>query len=133
LNRSRLSLQIECDLDDYPTPQELYEELMKSLGWPHKDDESRKEKRQRDVALAAFLYVAELRVSEASRLTKGQFIRKEDHVFVKGIQLNKRKVGKVDCQTARLPLYGERAKFTLTGCMRINGFSHLVLNSTSTP
>jgi len=94
----------------YPRPYEIYKDLMLSPGWKYKTKP--KEFLRRDRALVAILYAAELRVSEAIRLKKNQFENREDHVFVKAIRLSKRKPGKVAYREARLPLTGERVKFT---------------------
>jgi hypothetical protein len=83
---------------------------MRSPGWPYKTNMT--QYLLRDRSLASLLYVAELRISEAIRLKKKQFETLDDHVYVKAIQLSKRKPGKIAFRDARLPLEGERAKFT---------------------
>jgi len=98
------------EIQYYPRPYEIYKDLMMSPGWKYKTKPE--EFLRRDRALAAILYVGELRVSEAIRLKKNQFENREDHIFVKAIRLSKRKPGKVAYREARLPLTGERAKFT---------------------
>jgi hypothetical protein len=94
----------------YPKPKELLNELMKSKGWDYKTNSERY--LLRDRSLACLLYVAELRISEALRLTKSQFQDEGNHILIKAIQLSKRKKGKVAYREARLPLKGERAEFT---------------------
>lgn len=94
----------------YPKPHEIFNDLMLSPGWNYKTN--REHYLTRDRALVSILYIAELRISEALRLKKSQFEVLDDHVFVKAIQLSKRKPGKVAYRDARLPLEGERAKFT---------------------
>jgi len=93
----------------YPKPKEIFEDLMRSPGWNYKTNTERF--LMRDRALVSILYVGELRVSEALRLVKNQF-EERDCLFVKAILLSKRKPGKIAYRDARLPLIGERAKFT---------------------
>lgn len=104
------SRKVLAEIPSYPEPKELYTMLMKSKGWDYKTNMDNY--LMRDRALASVLYVAELRISEALRLVKKQFKRKEDHIFVEAIQLSKRKKGKIAYRDARLPLKGERAVFT---------------------
>jgi integrase len=98
------------DIDSYPTPQEIFNELMTSEGWPYK--RSMERYLMRDRALVCIMYLAELRVSEAIRLTKDQFKLRQDFILLDAIRLSKRKKGKIAYRTARLPLSGERAPFT---------------------
>jgi integrase len=103
-----------ADIELYPQPQELYEAIMGSEGWPYKVN--RDEYLRRDRALVALLYLCALRVSEALRLRKSQFRILEDRVEVEGIKLSKmRRKGKPrrhKFRVAWLPLTGERAVFT---------------------
>jgi hypothetical protein len=94
----------------YPRPHEIYNDLMLSVGWPYKTDRERY--LMRDRALASLLYIAELRVSEALPLIKKQFVEESSFIRVNAILLSKRKPGKIAYRDARLPLEGERAKFT---------------------
>jgi hypothetical protein len=98
------------DIPYYPNPKELYDDLMRSAGWEYKINQEKF--LQRDRALFALLYLAELRISEAIRLVSDQFERQEKFVYIKAILLSKRKPGKIKYRDARLPLEGPRAKFT---------------------
>jgi hypothetical protein len=99
-----------CDLDLSPEPRELYDKLMSAKGWNYQNAMDRY--LARDRALVSILYVGQLRVSEAIPLKKNQFKRLKDHVQLSSILLAKRKPGKLVYRSARLPLRGERAKFT---------------------
>lgn len=98
----------------YPSPQELYDAILNSPGWPYKHESPSLVARDR--ALVALLYLTGLRVSEAIRLTKGNFERKENHIYIKGIELSKVKVKgvvrRIQFRDAKLPLIGERAHLT---------------------
>jgi len=104
------SRRVLMDIPSYPTPEELFKILMSSKGWDYKTNMEKF--LLRDRALVSILYVAELRISEALRLTKDQFENKGDFIHVKSILLSKRKKGKVAYRDARLPLEGSRAVFT---------------------
>jgi integrase len=93
-----------------PSPYEIYHELRNSEGWPYKTDIEYYHIRDR--ALVSLLYVGELRISEAIGLKLSQFEIGYKEVFIKDIQLSKRKPGKVAYRNAHLTLTGERAKFT---------------------
>jgi len=107
--KSRRTLE---DIPGYPEPNELYGKLMASDGWPYQ--ENRESYLERDRALFSLLYVGDLRISEAIRLVKNQFEIREElgFIYVKEILLSKRKPGKIKYRDAKLPLSGERAKFT---------------------
>jgi integrase len=75
-------------ISGYPTPQELYEKITNSEGWPYKINETYYHNRDR--ALVSMLYLLALRVSEAVRLTKKQAIPKEKVLTVRSILLSKR-------------------------------------------
>lgn len=111
LKKPRLTLN---QISTYPTPRKLYENFTTSAGWNYKDARTAELHHQRDVALAALLYVGELRISESIRLIKKQFEVKQDegYVHVQAIQLSKRKPGALAYRDARLPLKGPRACFT---------------------
>ena len=98
----------------YPTPKEIYDLLVQSKGWPYKRDAESYLKRDR--ALVAIVYLGGLRISEALRLRKNQFVRRKGYVLVRAIKLSKSRVkGKprrVEYRDARLPLTGERADLT---------------------
>jgi len=100
------------DIPDYPEPDVLYERLMKSEGWPYQAN--RESYLLRDRTLFSLMYVGDLRVSEAIRLKKSQFHEHQDfgYIHVREILLSKRRPGKVKYRDAKLPLNGERAKFT---------------------
>ena len=64
-------------IDYYPTPQELYNRVVDpATDWPYRS-EQKDRLLTRDKALCAVLYNAELRISEARRLVKEQFIKKK--------------------------------------------------------
>ena len=109
--KGRLTL---AQIKEYPTPPELYEELMASAGWPYKTKEPKKLQsfRARDRALAALLYLGDFRVSEVLPLTKKQFTAHEEFIHVKGVQVGKRKANNILYRDAMLPLKGERVVFT---------------------
>ena len=95
-----------------PTPSELYAELMSSPGWEYKGKENTKLFYHcRDKALCAILYNGELRITEALRLTVGQFEDTPDVLFVKEVLLSKTR-GKKQYRLVTLPKTGERALFT---------------------
>lgn len=98
----------------YPTPKEIYKELVASNGWPYKSD--MEFYRVRDHALISILYLGALRVSEALPLSKDQFVFLGIHIELRSIKLSKAKVkGKprrVAFRNARFPLRGERKEFT---------------------
>jgi hypothetical protein len=114
---SRLTLD---QIKKYPTPLELYKELMESKGWdyatPKPDDPKALKKlqsfRARDRALAALLYLGDFRISEALPLKKDQFTEHEDYVHVESVLVGKRKANNITYREAKLPLKGERAAFT---------------------
>lgn len=98
-------------LDYYPTPQELYNKIVKSSGWPYKTQKLFY--LSRDRALCSLLYLLGLRVSEALRLERSQFVKMEDHVLVRAIKLSKRKEGKEAYrQEGFLDLKGERKELS---------------------
>jgi len=98
----------------YPTPQELYEAIIKSEGWPYK--KNRELYLKRDRALVALLYLGGLRVSEALRIRKNQFIEKKDYILIRSVELSKSRVKgrprRIRFRDVRLPLKGERAPLT---------------------
>jgi integrase len=108
------------DIKYYPTPAEIFNIIMSSEGWPYKQD--REFYLKRDRALVALLYLLALRISEALRLKKSQFLFPEDtghndRIIVRGIKLSKSRVkGKPRRDQYRqenwLPLVGPRAKLT---------------------
>ena len=103
-----------------PSPREIYEDIMSSPGWPYK--ENREFYLKRDRAFVAILYLLGLRVSEAIRLRREQFIfpdeegGRPDAIVVRAIKLSKRRRRsqrrKVQYRDGYLPLQGERAPLT---------------------
>ena len=103
-----------------PSPREIYEDIMSSPGWPYK--ENREFYLKRDRAFVAILYLLGLRVSEALRLEREQFIfpdeegGRPDAIVVRAIKLSKRRRRgqrrKVQYRDGYLPLQGERAPLT---------------------
>ena len=82
-------------IEYYPTPSEIYSIIMESEGWPYKTN--REFYLTRDRALVAILYLLALRISEALRLKKKQFLLPEetgyqDRVLVRGIKLSKSRI-----------------------------------------
>jgi len=108
------------DIEYYPTPVEIYETITTNPGWPYK----RKAEFYitRDRALVCVLYLLAIRVSEALRLRKMQFLFPEDtgiqdRIIVRGIKLSKaRRKEKLRKELFRqenwLPLTGARAPLT---------------------
>jgi integrase len=100
-----------------PRPSTIYTDIMVFPN-PYKNDSTKERMYMRDRALAALLYVACLRVSEAIRLAKDQFEFKDEdgkpwgYVNITRIKLSKRKPGNLKHREARLPLTGNRACFT---------------------
>jgi hypothetical protein len=93
--------------------------MISRKGWPYSEGEgtpqdlARVERfRLRDRALVSILYAGELRVSEALRLIKKQFSLEEDCLRVREVLLSKHHKGAVEYRSCRLPLRGERARFT---------------------
>jgi len=107
MGKGRLTLS---KIVEYPTPEKLYSELMSSAGWPYKTERERY--LMRDRALVALLYLGDFRISEVLPLKKSQFSIKSDYVLVSGVQVGKRKAGKIEFREARLPLVGPRKCFT---------------------
>jgi len=103
----RLTLE---KIEEYPTPTQLYKDLMLSPGWHYKTDTQRF--LMRDRALAALLYLGDFRISEVLPLTRNQFSQHADFIHVKSVLVGKRKAGTVQYREAKLPLQGERAVFT---------------------
>jgi integrase len=105
------------DIQTYPTPQKLYQQVVSAPGWPYKNNVERYQKRDR--ALVSLLYLLACRISEARRLIRKQFVMGEenDRLVVDSIKLSKpRKKGKPRRHEFRseawLPLKGERAPLT---------------------
>jgi integrase len=104
-------------IDEYPTPDAIYEKIQKGEGWPYKSQESSK-LLKRDRAFCALLYLLALRISEGCRLLKSQFSfdeKNKTRMLVKGIKLSKvKKKGhtrKIQFRTeAWIDIEGPRAK-----------------------
>lgn len=105
----------------YPSPDQIYNGLLKSPGYPYKTDREFYVKRDR--ALVSLTYLIAGRISEVLRLTKDQFEIRIDRVIVSRIKLSKayrtnkktgiKKPRKVLFRTeAWLPLTGERQGLT---------------------
>jgi len=106
------------DIQSYPDPKDIYQTLMESEGWPYKVN--KQYYMQRDRSLVALIYLLALRISEALRLRKNQFIfngNGKDRIVVQAIKLSKSRVKdrprkEQYRQVNYLPLVGERAKLT---------------------
>jgi hypothetical protein len=103
-----------------PTPQELYDELITSKGWPYSTQNPKQAEffHTRDLSLPSLLYLGALRVSEAIPIIKNQFSEptkdeRGKHILLKDVRLAKRREGKIETNNLELPLIGERAKFTI--------------------
>lgn len=98
----------------YPMPNEILELLLESKGWPYKRNVERYLRRDR--ALVAILYLGGLRISEALRLKKSQFMKRNDHILVRSIKLSKSRIEgrprRIEYRDARLPLNGDRSDLT---------------------
>ncbi|MHA1829047.1 MAG: site-specific integrase [Candidatus Heimdallarchaeaceae archaeon] len=103
------------DIPYYPRPKEIYDRLVSTEGWKYKTN--MEFYRKRDKALISILYLTGLRISEALRLRKNQFVFLDDYIMVKSIKLSKSKVkGKprrIQYRDARLPLKGERRPLSI--------------------
>lgn len=74
-------------IDYYPTPQELYNRCT-THHWTYKG-ENKLTLQTRDNALVSILYLAGLRISEATRLTAEQFITEKQKLTLIRMQLSK--------------------------------------------
>ena len=92
----------------YPSPQELYEELMKSSGWLYKTNQTFY--LTRDRALVALLYLGDFRIEEVLPLTTENLEDMKSYYWVKDVLVGKKK--HVEYREAKLPLIGERKVFT---------------------
>jgi hypothetical protein len=97
-------------ISEYPDPEDLYKNLMASVGWQYKTD--MEYFKARDRALVALLYLGDFRISEVLNLTKDNFKTKGDHVLVTGVKVGKRKKGEILYREAKLPLRAKREPFT---------------------
>lgn len=93
-----------------PEPQELYQQLINSPGWPYKTNQQSFHKRDR--AFASLLYLADLRVIEALPLTEENFTDKAKYLWVKDIIVGKKREGRIVYREAKLPYVGPRKDFT---------------------
>jgi site-specific recombinase XerC len=99
-----------ADIQYYPRPQELYDQLIASKGWKY---QTRKDfYLTRDRSLVSLLYLGDFRISEVLPLTKQNFQTEENYVLVKAVKVGKRKEGRVLYREARLPLEGIRKVWT---------------------
>lgn len=123
LNRRTLN-----DISHYPEPEEIYDALMSPPTGKYAYTVDYKTRRDfyytRDTSLPAILYLLALRISEALRLNRSQFIMpyedggREDSIIVRGIYLSKRRYKNKPRLTqyrddAYLPLNGRRRKLTM--------------------
>jgi len=114
---SRRTLRL---IEFYPTPKEIFDMATQGQGWPYKWQPEYYLKRDR--ALASILYLLALRISEALRLRKNQFLFPEetgqqDRVIVRGIKLSKPRRKTTERkdeyrQEGWLPLTGPREPLT---------------------
>lgn len=99
-------------IERYPSPQELYQQIVDSKGWPYKSN--RPFYLIRDRALIATLYLGAFRISEALRLKRSQFTCEKGLWIVTGVLLSKRRQFK---QAYRPEVFftrtGKRRMFTL--------------------
>jgi hypothetical protein len=111
--------RVLADIEKYPTSDELYNEIMQYQG-SYKSNLAFYIKRDR--ALAAIFYIAQLRKSEAHRLTKSQF--EYDPFRIVSVKLSKsekhsKKTGKIILRKdayrkeIRIPLEGKLGRFGL--------------------
>jgi len=109
--RNRKTLK---EIPYYPSPKEIYDSIMNSEGWPYKIN--REFFLKRDRALVSLLYLGGLRVSEALRIKKNQFVEKKNYILIRSVELSKSRVKgrprRVRFRDVRLPLKGERALLT---------------------
>lgn len=119
--KSRKTLE---DIKHVPPPKDLYNELIASEGWLYKTENKKDIFLKRDRALAALLYIGDLRAIEALPLTRGQFEVKEKYIWIKDIQVGKTRNGKKKYREARLPLIGPRRPFTDLIIQYVDTFHH---------
>ena len=93
-----------------PDPKELYQQLIESPGWEYKTNQQ--SFLTRDRALAAILYLGDLRIIEALPLTKENFAEKPHYIWIKDIVVAKKHHGKIVYREAKLPMDGPRKPFT---------------------
>ncbi|MDH5690375.1 MAG: tyrosine-type recombinase/integrase [Candidatus Bathyarchaeota archaeon] len=104
-------------IEYYPTPQEIHDKIIHSKGWNYVNAETRDLYVKRDRALVAILYLLALRISEALRLRRNQFVFHEDRIEVRGIKLSKSRIKDKPRKEqyrdeAYLPLKGSRVPLT---------------------
>lgn len=103
------------DIPYYPSPAQLFKLIMESEGWPYawKKDFYL----VRDRSLVALLYLGCLRISEAIRIAKNQFVKKRDFIQIHSVKLSKSKVRgqprRIQFRDVQLPLKGERKELTM--------------------
>ena len=87
------SHRVLADIPRTLDPEELYDALMKADGWDYKDPDTAELYRMRDRALLALLYLGALRISEALRLRRSQFVylKKKRAWVIRGVKLSKEK------------------------------------------
>jgi integrase len=109
--KNRRSLKF---IEAFLSPDQIWDQLMVSKGFPYKTN--MQNYLLRDRALVSCLYVLALRVSEATRLVRGQFTIGKKEILVTGIKLSKSRKAGIPRRTlfrkeAWIPLEGERARF----------------------
>jgi hypothetical protein len=109
ITKSRKTLE---DIKHIPPPNDLYQELTSSKGWLYKTPSKKERFLIRDRALAALLYLADLRAIEALPLTKANFEDRGKFIWVKDIVVGKKRGTKKKYREAKLPLTGPRKPFT---------------------
>jgi hypothetical protein len=100
------------DIKHVPEPEELYEQIMSSLGWPYKTVDNRQKFLTRDRALAAILYLGDFRAIEVLPITEANFEDKQKYIWIKDVVVGKTRHGKIRYREAKLPLAGPRKPFT---------------------
>jgi len=91
-----------------PTPEHLYNTLVKAKGWVYKTDMDFFQ--SRDKALVALLYLGDFRISEVLPLTVENFDMRDDCLLVHSVNVSKTR--KTLFREAKLPTSGERMVFT---------------------
>lgn len=127
------SRRVLADIPRTIGPDELYDALVRAPGWDYKDPDTADIYLTRDRALLALLYMGALRISEALRLLRSQFVHdpKRKMWVIRGVKLSKEqttrhlKDGRVVTRP-RLHSYREEVWLPLTGPRK--AFTQLVLD-----
>lgn len=104
--------RVLADIDHYPTPTKIYEQIMayQSHYKTRKDFYT-----TRDRALAAILYLAQLRKSEVHRLTKSQFIDEPFSIISVKLSKAEKRNKKTGAIITRKDAYRKEIKIPLKG------------------